>query len=1013
MSTFEIGLLNSSYKATDALEISYPNDTYNFKLSDSGSLKLSLLGITNPIDWQFQDGLGKVIQSGSISSTNLEAINLYNLAAGDYSFQVSQTNGDTNYTLNLDPITRFEVESGFFTVGQTGQVGVDYLIDGGGYQGELAIFSLTGMERFSPGSEAFIKESARRSLSNSTEGYVAIADATEGAKFSPTFPWGDNQNSGEYKNIKTFAMKSGDKFGFMLVPNGKVQEVFDRPNIGGAKRPLFSLVTANPNQAFQVGQIADVTGDGKTFVMEDQRVDTGSDKDYNDLVFRVTGATGKAVKLDDVIAPGKDWRSEKIGDDLRAYVNTPPKSLQFTTKSLYKAGEPVNLTDAKVYDENGDILKVDFWLKKQNEVEWVDIKDAETFTVNENWASFNYSSIQPAGSYQIKAIAFDKFEHQSEEVIKEFRINATPKNLEFSIDKDTYDVGETVRIAGGEVYDGDGIDDLVKVDLFLKKDDNDWQDITSDITSFTVGSGDNNQANLSKNLTVSEAGNYQIKGVAYDKANDSSNVVIKNFTVRSKIVEPEQNSPPEQLQFNLLPSYTIGQPVSINDAKVYDKNGESDLTKVELTLYKDGGQPEKHTVDIVDDSKGGDSWGTFNSSWSELGIGNYRLEAKAFDKSGSSNQASQSFSVVGKPTVTRPNSPPERLQLNLSPSYTIDQPITFENAKVYDPDGESDLDKITLQLYKDNVKLGNYTVGIVDDGMLADKWGTFNISFARLAPGNYRIEAKAYDKSGATDQDIAEFKVIPLLNKAPEDLKFSILPLYTNGETISFSGAKVFDVDGTNDLDKIDFQLRRPDDSLLADIPDVTQFTTDSKGRARFDYNYDLNNLAPGQYKLWGIAKDKEGHSSNEASENFAVISDPGGDGLSDEVRLAIAEAADLENYTPEELAQTREWVVWVTPGKSSSELAEIAGAEDLGATGHIPNTYIWKFPEESAGQDVANQLGDNQRSGISLSASSSRTKIAASTPRFSLFRTVEFETNETSYRLGYCAGKERSHRYC
>jgi len=303
MSTFEIGLLNSSYKATDALEISYPNDTYNFKLSDSGSLKLSLLGITNPIDWQFQDGLGKVIQSGSISSTNLEAINLYNLAAGDYSFQVSQTNGDTNYTLNLDPITRFEVESGFFTVGQTGQVGVDYLIDGGGYQGELAIFSLTGMERFSPGSEAFIKESARRSLSNSTEGYVAIADATEGAKFSPTFPWGDNQNSGEYKNIKTFAMKSGDKFGFMLVPNGKVQEVFDRPNIGGAKRPLFSLVTANPNQAFQVGQIADVTGDGKTFVMEDQRVDTGSDKDYNDLVFRVTGATGKAVKLDDVSAP--------------------------------------------------------------------------------------------------------------------------------------------------------------------------------------------------------------------------------------------------------------------------------------------------------------------------------------------------------------------------------------------------------------------------------------------------------------------------------------------------------------------------------------------------------------------------------------------------------------------------------------------------------------------------------------------------------------------------------------
>lgn len=964
MSTFDVGLLTNSYTVTDSLNLANPDDIFSFQISDTRSLKLSLVGLSTPVDLQLKDRIGTILYNGSVNPSSKEAIDFSNLTAGEYSLQISHTSDDTDYTLKIDSVTGLNLESGFFTVGQMGQVGVDYLIDGGGYQGELAIFSLTGMEAFEPGSTAFIKETARRSLTNSTEGYTVIQDATEGAKFSPTFPWGDNQNSGEYKNIKTFTMKPGDTFGFMLVPNGTVQEVFDNPKIGGAKRPLFSLVTANPNEAFHVGQIADVIGDGKTFVMEDKRVDAGSDKDYNDLVFRVTGATGKAVNLDEVIDPGKDWRSEKIGDELRDYINTAPKSLQFTTKSLYKAGEIVNLTDATVYDENGDLMKVDFSLKKQNESEWFALKDAENFTFNQNLASFNYSlDYLLPGSYQIKAIAFDKFGHQSEEVVQDFRINAAPKDLQFSISKDNYEVGETISITGGQVYDADGIDDLVKVDLFLKKDNNDWENITDNVTSFTAGGGgDSSLANFSKDLTVDESGNYQIKGVTYDKAGDVSNVVIYNFTVISKTVEPEPpppNSPPEQLQFNLLPSYTIGQPVSINDAKVYDQDGENDLTKIELKLSNNGVTIETRNVDIVDDSKGGDGWGTFSYSWSNLVAGNYLLEAKAFDKfNGVSSQISKSFYIISQPPVSISNSPPEQLQLNLLPTYNFGETITFDNAKVYDKNGDTDLDKVTLQWFKDNNFWRNDTVGIGNGG-IADNWGSFNISFAGLDLGNYQIKAKAYDKSGAvSNEDTADFKVLPRLNQAPEDLRFSILPLYTNKEIISFSGARVFDADGTNDLEKIDFHLKRSD-GMFFDIPDVTQFTTDSKGRARFDYNYDLTGLAPGQYQLWGIAKDKKGNFSNAAFENFALISDPGGDGLSDDVRLAIAESADLGNYTPEELAATREWVVWLTPGKSSAELAANAGAEDLGATKHIPNTYIWKFPEGSGSGDAFKKLGE------------------------------------------------------
>ncbi|MEZ2229301.1 MAG: DUF4114 domain-containing protein [Microcoleus sp.] len=208
--------------------------------------------------------------------------------------------------------------SGKFLVDSKGQVGIDFVFDGGLFQGELAIVSLKGMEKFLPGSEEFIKEMALRALSNSAKGHVVINDLSEGAKFTGNLPEG-NSNEGSYLGVKTFAMTPGEEFGVMLVPNGTVQEVLNNPAIGGDKRPLFSMATANPNQAFHVGQIADVTGDGNTFAMEDMRVDLGSDRDYNDFVFQVRGAKGNAVRLNDVINPDKDWRKTDMGQALIAY----------------------------------------------------------------------------------------------------------------------------------------------------------------------------------------------------------------------------------------------------------------------------------------------------------------------------------------------------------------------------------------------------------------------------------------------------------------------------------------------------------------------------------------------------------------------------------------------------------------------------------------------------------------------------------------------------------------------
>ncbi|MEG5000885.1 S8 family serine peptidase [Microcoleus sp. B4-D4] len=346
MSTTSIGNLNDNYFSIDFAGKTDPTDTYRFNRLNTGSFRVTAEGFSSIVGMQLLDSQGKVVKEIETNGTNSGTFSIDNLGATNYALKISAPSRDTNYQVSLtpdgkvDPLTGLGVDSGFFATDSTGQVGFDWLHDGGNYQGEVAIFSVLGMEKFAPGSQEFIKEAARRSLTNSTFGHVVISDSTEGA--NPLFNGilGEaNYNQGQYSGPKTFGMKPGEAFAVMLVPNGTVQDVFKNPNAGGDKRPLLSLSSTNPDDAWLYGQIADVTGTGKAFAMEDQRVDTGSDKDYNDLVFKLTGATGKAVPIDKVIDKSKDWTKLDGGKKLIEYV-TPTAPVATTPPAVVPPATP-------------------------------------------------------------------------------------------------------------------------------------------------------------------------------------------------------------------------------------------------------------------------------------------------------------------------------------------------------------------------------------------------------------------------------------------------------------------------------------------------------------------------------------------------------------------------------------------------------------------------------------------------------------------------------------------------
>jgi hypothetical protein len=205
---------------------------------------------------------------------------------------------------------------GTFTVDADGGIEVDYLFDGGWFRGELAVFSLKGMESFTPGSKEFIKEAARRALTNSEQGRILVQDELEGAKFNAPLAWERDFDTGEYRGVKAFNLTPGDEVALMLVQHTTVQKTWQNPNQTSqfGKMPIFSIPEANPRTSSAAGfEFVDVDGSGM-IALEDVPIQQ-ADKDYNDMIVDLQGLKSNLSPLAKEINPNRDWRENLILSD--------------------------------------------------------------------------------------------------------------------------------------------------------------------------------------------------------------------------------------------------------------------------------------------------------------------------------------------------------------------------------------------------------------------------------------------------------------------------------------------------------------------------------------------------------------------------------------------------------------------------------------------------------------------------------------------------------------------------
>ncbi|HAA26428.1 MAG TPA: hypothetical protein DCE56_00545, partial [Cyanobacteria bacterium UBA8553] len=199
---------------------------------------------------------------------------------------------------------------------------------------------------------------------------------------------------------------------------------------------------------------------------------------------------------------------------------------------------------------------------------------------------------------------------------------------------DIYQVGETVSLKDTQIYDANGISDLSRLDFWLLREGGNWENI-GDAYSFTQPSwstgSNSNWASFNQSLSGLGAGNYTLYAFAYDQSQAISNSHQTSFKI---------NGSPE-IQFKFTKNtYTSSEIVRVVDdvARVFDPNGANDIAEVKFWLKTNNGDWQYISSQYGFNPSAEDSrWASFPLNFSGSGVGNYTLQAIAYDQSGAAS----------------------------------------------------------------------------------------------------------------------------------------------------------------------------------------------------------------------------------------------------------------------------------------------------------------------------------------------------------------------------------------
>jgi subtilisin-like proprotein convertase family protein len=563
-----------------------------------------------------------------------------------------------------------------FIVGDDGQLEFDYALDGGRYQGEAGIVSLRDLDDVAWGSVDWTREIIDRVLSNSSLGYRLVNDRVDN-------PWIDlfHAEAGEYRGSQILAMTPGDTVAIVLIPNGTFTEVLANPEIGGNKRPLFSIATANPDDQFYFGQIA--VADRDVYVMEDKRIDLGSDRDYNDFGFRLTGVTPRGIgTIDDLIeiAPGDDdWRTL-----VPRWDNVAP-IVEFDVTGLDRREFPLSGTvsdgngawdidglTAEVIDGSGTVVRT-------IAINLTPSGQGQTFVIDRDVVTDGLG----AGDYQLTLTPRDRRDAGEAIVAIDLVIprsnsttdpggnsdpdpnpdldptNAAPTAPILDAFTNAYDRGTTLTLSG-QVTDADGWADIDRIVIDLLDPAGESMQTTT-INALTVSDADTAQFAVEIALAATlAAGSYGLRVMAIDAAGATSAIASQSLTVTiptskvDPVNDPDPIQRPNLLKFGALPLYTTSETLRFRNARTADPDGWDNIARVDFAWVAPDGTVIDIAEDVTEFRNGGDGTARFDFEVELAGLtpGEYQLRGRAIDYdadgsvSGAYAQWSQSVWVV-------------------------------------------------------------------------------------------------------------------------------------------------------------------------------------------------------------------------------------------------------------------------------------------------------------------------------------------------------------------------------